>query len=270
MTSPDPVPPDDVIREAALSLQAIVRDRLPMRYYPGETFWSMFVATTLTRMCDTVDALLTLMADDHHVDGQTVLRSLYEQVVTLAWISIEPEPRQVRWAGTGLAERLKLQNDAEQFGETIMSGDEAEDVRKRLGIGIEEDDRCGGTRKRKDPLPHTILPPTVERALEADQHWSARLAGLHPSTHLLGFRGLYVSVYRLGSQAAHGWMQALDPYVHVDGNRHVVNRARPGPRITWGLIPPLFGIAMIIAAQQVNWIDEPTVRDIVDRGTGAD
>jgi len=52
--SPDPVPPDDVIREATLGLGAIVRDRLPMRYYPGETFWSMFVAAALTRMCDTV------------------------------------------------------------------------------------------------------------------------------------------------------------------------------------------------------------------------
>ena len=265
MTSPDPVPSDDVIREAAFGLQAIVRSRLPMRYYPGETFWSMFVGATLTRMCDTVDSLLALMSDDHHVDGQTLLRSLYEQVVTFAWISIEPESRQVRWGGTGLAERLKLRNDAEQFGETIMSGDETEDVRNRLGIGIEEDDRCGGTRKRKDPLPDRILPPTVQRALEADRYWSARIDGLHPSTHLLGFRGLYVGVYRLGSQAAHASMQALDPYVQADGNRRVVNHPRPGPRITWGLIPPLLGIAMIIAAEQVNWIDEAIVRDLVDR-----
>jgi Phage integrase, N-terminal SAM-like domain len=42
------------------------------------------------RMADTVDAAMALMDGGFDVDGQTLLRSLYEQVVTFAWVAIDP------------------------------------------------------------------------------------------------------------------------------------------------------------------------------------
>jgi hypothetical protein len=63
-------------------------------------------------------------------------------------------------------------------------------------------------------------------------------------------------------------MQALEPYLTQDGARYIVGSARPGPRLTWAMIAPLFGIALLIAAQQVKWIDEAKVRELVDQGTG--
>jgi hypothetical protein len=63
-------------------------------------------------------------------------------------------------------------------------------------------------------------------------------------------------------------MQALEPYVTHEETRHVVNKAPAGPRLTWAMVRPLFGIALMTAAQQVNWIDEAKVRELIDRATG--
>jgi Family of unknown function (DUF5677) len=268
MTASDPFPSNDDMRAATAELVAIVRSRLPMRYYGGESWWSMFLAAALTRMTDTVESLLALMPDDYNLDGRALLRSLYEQVVTFAWIGIDPDRRQFRWENAAQGQRLKLHNDAELFGETILTDEEIADIKKRLGIGDEESDGYGGVRKRKDPYPDRILPALTDRALEADRYWAERVPGLHSSDHLLGFRGLYLGVYRLGSESVHGSMAALEPYVTHEKRRHIVHAAPPGPRLTWALIGPLFGIALMIAAQQVNWIDEEMVRTLVDRATG--
>jgi hypothetical protein len=100
MTAGDPFPSNEEMREATTELVALVRS-LPMRYYGGERWWSMFIAGALVRMTDTVESLVVLMADDLNIDGRTLLRSLYEQVVTFAWIGIDPDRRQFRWLGRG-------------------------------------------------------------------------------------------------------------------------------------------------------------------------
>ena len=268
MTAGDPFSSNEEMREATTELVALVRSRLPMRYYGGERWWSMFIAGALVRMTDTVESLIVLMADDLNIDGRTLLRSLYEQVVTFAWIGIDPDRRQFRWLGHAQWERLRLHNDARNFGESILTDEEVVEVKKALGIGEEEPDECGGTRKRKNPYPDRILPSVTDRALEADKYGAERVPGLHPSSDLLGFRGLYLSVYRLGSQSVHSSMQTLEPYVTHEETRHVVNKAPAGPRVTWAMIGPLFGIALMTAAQQVNWIDEAKVRELIDRATG--
>lgn len=97
--STDPFPSNEEMRTATAELVAIVRSRLPMRYYGGERWWSMFAAAALVRMTDTVSSLLALMPGDHTLDAQSLLRSLYEQVVTFAWIGVDPDRRQFRWDG---------------------------------------------------------------------------------------------------------------------------------------------------------------------------
>jgi hypothetical protein len=118
MTAGDPFPSNEEMREATTELVALVRCRLPMRYYGGERWWSMFIAGALLRMTDTVESLVVLMADDLNIDGRTLLRSLYEQVVTFAWIGIDPDRRQFRWLGHAQWERLRLHNDARNFAES--------------------------------------------------------------------------------------------------------------------------------------------------------
>jgi hypothetical protein len=94
-----------------------------------------------------------------------------------------------------------------------------------------------------------------------------RIEGLHAADHPLGFRGIYVSVYRAGSPTTHGSMSALAPYVSQDRpNRRVVHRAARDSRLLFALVAPIFGITLTIAAQQMKGIDEQRVRQIVDQG----
>jgi hypothetical protein len=65
-------------------------------------------------------------------------------------------------------------------------------------------------------------------------------------------------------------MLALDPYVSkVDqprvGEQFIVDRAEPQSRVTWAIVGPLFGIALLIAAERLRWIDEGAVRELIDR-----
>ena len=105
-------------------------------------------------------------------------------------------------------------------------------------------------------------------AEEADEHWPLRVRGLHPAGHPLGFRGLYLPAYRVGSRAAHGSLMALDPYLSREPNRYVIHEAEPESRLMWALVGPLFGIALMIAARWDRWIDEAEVRALVDIVTG--
>jgi hypothetical protein len=124
-----------------------------------------------------------------------------------------------------------------------------------------------GTRASDKPLPDRILPEVPQRAHEAAAHWSRTISGLHPPRDLLSFRGLYLPAFRVPSQSVHASTAGLDSYISLERNRYVIDRARPGDRIMWALVCPLFGMALMIAAQHVNWIDETTVRAIIDRGT---
>lgn len=259
-------------KSANLEFVALVRRQLP-RFYTGERWWALFTAASLVRMADTVESLMDLMSSKRDLDGQTLVRSLYEQVVTFAWIAIDPEKRQRRWAGEGRWDELKLHNDAATFGLPILTQDEVAATKKSLGMEPETGPEapralnCARGSRRKGPDPDRVLPPVTERAREADEYWSSRVAGLHPSGDPLGFRGLYLPAYRVASRATHSSMMALEPYLSREPNRLVIDDAEPGPRIMWALIGPLFGIALTIAAQHVNWIDEVTVREIVDRAT---
>jgi Family of unknown function (DUF5677) len=257
------------MQAANAELVALVRDRLPMRYYKGESYWSIQVAPALTRMADTVDAAMSLMTGEFYVDGPTLLRSLYEQVVTFAWVAVNPGSEQPvsrldRWVREARYERLKLHNDAVQFRIRPPVLTKAEASAIRVSLGMEDD---AGNRLRDKPLADHILPEVPQRAYDADIYWSQKITGLHSARHPLGFRGLYLPAFRVTSQSVHASVEGLDPYITEERNRLVVNRARAGSRLSWALVCPLFGMALMIAAQHVNWIDEPLVRAIVDRGT---
>jgi hypothetical protein len=232
MVHPEIYPSPEQMTTTNTELVAMVRGRLPMRFYAGEAWWSVYCTASLVRMADTVETLMELLPT----------RSLYEQVVTFAWIAIDPSARHQRWEGEAKIQMAKLHHDALSFGEQILSEEEVAATRASKG-----------------------LPPLTDMALEADKHWSGRIDGLHPDGHLLGFRGLYLSIYRLGSRPAHGSMLALEPYVtHVE-RRIVVDTARQGTLLWYSLIAPLFSIGLVVAAQRFHWLDEVNIREIAER-----
>ena len=124
----DPFPSVEEMAAADAALVNVVRRQLPIRVYGGERSWTLYRTAALVRMTDTVESLLDLMGLGRDLDGQTLVRSLYEQVVTFAWVAIDPDRREWRWVGDGRWELLKLHNDATQFGESL--GDSPSATRK--------------------------------------------------------------------------------------------------------------------------------------------
>lgn len=188
----------------------------PLAGRPVVEKWS---TATLVRMVDTVEAAMRLMEAGLEVDARTLLRSLYEQVVTFAWLRIDPGPRFSRWFGDGLLEELRLHNDAQPFGITILEEDELADTKRLLKL-TEEDEAprepdCTGKHKRTSNKLDAalVLPPVPQRASEADKHWAGRIAGLHPHRYPFGFAGLYLLCFRVAGRSVHPTMNALHPYI---------------------------------------------------------
>jgi hypothetical protein len=115
------------------------------------------------------------------------------------------------------------------------------------------------------------MPALVDRAQECDDRWASRVHGLHGPGHLLSFRGLYNSIYRLGSQSTHASIASLGPYVTQTANRFVVAPPVQGDAtLPYALVSPLLAMALTVLATEVKWIDGEKIREINDRATGSD
>ena len=272
MAVSDPFPPEDQIRAANAGLIGVVRDHLPMGFYRSDDNWSLWSTGALTRMADTVDAAMALWSADLPVDGEALLRLLYEQVVTFAWIAADPGPRYSRWFGDGLWEDLRMHNDAVQsFGEDVLSEHEVSHAKRLLKLdadGPKAATCCGAIKRRNRPDASLLLPPVPDRAREADEHWAGRVRGLHPPGHPLSLRGLYVMCFRRASRSVHSALGGLNAYMTEGQNRKVIARATSDTRLIWALFGPLFGIALMIAAEDRTWIDPDYVRALIDQATG--
>ena len=228
----------------------------------------------IVRMADAVDAAMRLWVGGNDADGRTLVRSLYEQVVTFAWIAIDPEPHYARWFAQSLWEDFRLHNDAMRYGERVLSDDGVATTRRLLKLDEVEADQdamtpgCTRSHRRKTPDPELLTPAVTDRAHEADVYWSPRIRGLHGVGHMLGFRGLCLAAFRITSRSVHGALGGLEAYVTDKPNRKVVDVARPEGRLMWALVAPSFGLALVIAAREITWIDEAEVRRLVDEATG--
>lgn len=240
MTEGTQLPSIDSIQKHGGELVAYVRSNFPMRFYPGEKWWSTFAAASVLRMTDTVDHITSELGTMSNGDSLTLLRAVYEQGVTLCWIAIDPESHHGRWRANALASDSKLRADVERFGATL------------------------------DPIPEPDqsavgLPPIDQRAEASDRHWHERVAGLHADTHLFSFRGLYAALYRTASRPAHASYGAVAEYVD-DRARPVVVRSptasEPGLAI---FAVPLLDMTLAVLASRIQWIDEDRVREIVRR-----
>jgi hypothetical protein len=229
MAASDLFPPENEIRAANAGLIGVVRDHLPMGFYRGDDNWSLWSTGALARMADTVDSAMALWSADLPVDGEALLRLLYEQVVTFAWIAADPGPRYSRWFGDGLWEDLRMHNDAVQsFGEDVLSDDEVSHTKRLLKLDGEEPKAttcCGATKRRNRPDASLLLPPVPDRAREADEYWAGRVRGLHAPGHPLSLRGLYVMCFRRASRSVHSALGGLDAYMTERQNRKVIARA---------------------------------------------
>src|SRR5690349_20629064 len=170
--SDDMFPTPEQMQAANSELVALVRRDLPQRFYQGEKWWKVFVTAGIVRLADCVETIMSLLDDRRDADAAVLIRSLFEQTITLSWVAIDPPTNYERWKGQAAHEELKIHHDGLDFGETLLSPQEVA-VAKAA----------------------PTMPNLADRAKEADKHWTSRVSGLHGPGHMLGFRGLYMSIY---------------------------------------------------------------------------
>lgn len=235
MSESETFPSPEQMLEATDELVAIVRRQLPMRFYAGETWWSIFGSASLARMCDTVEALMGQLPARRDADAQDLLRSLYDQVVAFGWIAVNPDERHQRWIDDAGARMFELHGEGEAFGETVLTEDEVV-VAEKAGH----------------------LPPMIERAAEVDEQWGKHAPRLHTGEQL-SFRHLYLTIFRVGSGTT------FESYISPGDRRIVVDRAREHTLRWYALTPPLLAAALVIASRRFVWLDDDRVRAIVEQ-----
>ena len=229
--------PDD-IRRGVHALCAALSPHLPRHVPPTGSEWDFYGPAMISRMIDTVESALALMADDRAVDGAVLVRVLYEHVVKFCWISIDPAANYPAWQMDSEFWDRKLHNDA-------------------LAIGVLGND---GTPVVAELRP---LGDVAQLALAVDRYWSERISAFTAPTTgpgaLVTFRGLYLLAYRNASEAVHGRPSVLDAYMSRGSELWRMGADAASTSMFWPLIVPLFAWALLVCHEQWGWPDPELV-----------
>lgn len=244
-------PKPDQLRRINREFIAFVRAGYPRRFWDPEVGRrDAIIAAALLRMTDTLESLMLLMAARKDLDAAILLRSMFEQMVRLCWVLIDPAERMNNWHGYTSIERLKQHRQLAQWG---------------IALFADEDDLLDAEEARQRKL----TMPTIETmAREVDRHWTERVRGLHPDEHVLSLHGLYQIVYRSHSASVHGSLDALDSFVVPDSDPPMIRLSNRDRMIDYVLGAPILGITLVIAAEVVEWIDVERARRFVNRASG--
>jgi hypothetical protein len=148
------------------------------------------------------------------VIGWQLIRSMFEYVVTYAWVAADQETRTEQWLKHDYVERRKLDDDFRELGDTFL---EQADRQRVLDF-----------RPEAEPMPNL-----VERTKRADEAWAERLQELDARVdgdwpdEFQSFRQLYPLIYRNGSRFTHPSSHVVDAVVTGDPPRLVIGDEKP-------------------------------------------
>jgi hypothetical protein len=238
----------DRIHAATGEMLALVYGRLPERFWPSEKKWRLVMTAQVARMAGIVESMDRLVDPRCQPDAVVLLRTLYENLVNLAWFAIDPDTRVFDLIGHAMVKRKAMHNDLVAYGvDDLMSPDELERAKR-----------------------YEALAPLDQRAEQVDMYWGPRIRGFYENAPglpkpLLTLRGLYIAIYRLASRHAHGSLEALDHCARQDGRRIVVERQHPEDSLLWSALAlPVFAMGLVVASARLGWPDESAVRAIND------
>ena len=177
----------------------------------------------------------TVESSGRHSDAAVIARSLYEQVVTFAWIAIDPTENAKAWVRWDRQLRIKADNDLRDVGaEALLDQHTREDFERQIKEG-------------------PVMPDSLaDRALATDKHWSQKLDAISDDPADPGtFRGMYRYIYRSQSQYAHAAPASVEPYVHNSdkpGRLHVIlSEGSPSQTSAFTLSPILYVLMLHVA-----------------------
>jgi hypothetical protein len=187
--------------------------------------------------------------DGAHNDASRLLRSVYDHVVTFAWLATDPPSLLQVWRKADLQERLKMDREARSAGEQLLP-DDVRDEMERSVAGIEGK-----------------APDLASKAVIADRHWAPRIEQLQ-ADGLRSFRGLYTIIFRQHSGLVHATFRGLN-HVTVDleppRKRIVMKDVAPTGNGPYGMATAVYGLGLLVASEALGWPDAAEVDDIFDR-----
>jgi hypothetical protein len=232
---------------ACSEMEALVRERLPERFYRRMPRWRIAATALVARATTTLQSVALLAEHGRPSDATALMRVVYEEVITFCWLMIDPAERTDQWAEHATAYRLKLHNEAKRYpGARVLNEAEAEAARAAK-----------------------LLPPLDQRATEVDEYWGARSDAFRDRStegdeHMLTMRGLYTGLYRVTSRGQHAQLDAMDAAIdHTDYPWQVVLEDRGDPTFAY-LALPLVGLMLAAGAERLGWPDEQKAKGIVD------
>jgi hypothetical protein len=203
--------------------------------------WRVLGPALLARAAYALDTLRVLAMRD--VDAAVIARTLYETVLTFAWIAIDPKSHAFRWLRTDREERLKGMRELE-------------------GFGLPNDPTIVRKYKIDVTLAKKGMPKVYDMAREADAHWIRAIPEFTGPGHKYEFRGLYTSIYRAASGAVHPRQSWLNSFVH-NAKRGALRIGEPPPGQKPAMVmvaPYSFVGGLIVSGVRLGW---PPINQVI-------
>jgi hypothetical protein len=234
---------EDAAERRARALVDLVRPRLPVEVRVGGAAdaWPLVGPGLIARQVGAVEAIFAIRPLEREADAIVMLRSLYDHSVTFAWLAADPGVDRHRcFLKSDSSARLKADDDC-----------------RKVGVPILLDEKRAEYQRQVDELP-AVMPPLLDRAVDADEHWTGRIAGLRGADTTHSYRGLYAIAYRRHSAYDHASVMGLNA-VTVDlprgGQRVQLEERESESYGVFGLTTILFAFTLFIGAQTLGWPD---------------
>lgn len=241
----------DSLDKRAAELARLVEDRLPIEGDSNgvETAWPLVGPALLAHATSNLKSIFLLRPHEAHNDASRLVRSLYDHVVTFAWLAVDPPARLGPWRKADLEERLKVDNEFIDACEQLLPPAAREQMERDIA-GIEGS-----------------APDLASKALNADKHWVPLIEGMEDEG-FKSFRGLYTTSFRHHSGLVHATFRGLN-HVTVDlappQKRVVLEAPLDGLRGPYGMATVVYAFGLLVAARSLGWPEASEVHGIFDR-----
>jgi hypothetical protein len=165
------------------------------------------------------------------------LRSLYDHIVTFAWLGSDPSALLPVWRKADLQARLRMDREARGAGQPLLpEPDRAQMERDVAGIEGNE-------------------PDLASKATLADRHWAPRIEAFREEG-LGSFRGLYTILFRQHSGLVHATFRGIN-HVSIDldppRKRIVLEDVAQEGNGPYGMATVVYGLGLLAAAESLGW-----------------
>lgn len=236
--------------------------------------WAAITTLLMARLAGLARTSATLIEAGHDLDGQMVMRSMFEHGLLLAWLSIDPDDEVEGPAGRGREARTRWWSADQLRREQGLYGKHQVQLGS-LSAPIPREQIKKVKQVFKDELGWGELPRLQAMAEETDSYWAPRLAGwpnAEPGDqdYPLTQRGFYLILHQLGNWSVHPSLQALTARFVTDQEGTGIGELHPeaaedGADAVLAITAYLLLYAISVMRETAGWPDLDEALRVLDR-----